>query len=806
MKAKKQNHNAFVKLSDGIGVIKPKTNLLVMRKLIVLLTSSLLLFSGILLAQEEHSDAVIIGHVVSKGQHIPFVNIYLEGTNYGTATDVTGHYMMVDLPVGTYTLVAKMVGYKESKREVILKAGETIEVKFDLEEDVIHMDEVVITGTKTFKRQTESAVIVNVLDSKTIERVAAQTISESLSFQPGLRMETDCQTCNYTQLRMNGLGGAYSQILINGRAVFSPLTGLYGLEQLPTEMVERIEVVRGGASALYGSSAIGGTVNIITKLPQRNSYEVTSNNTIIGNDALDYNVNATLTALSQKRNAGMAMYAFHRDRDAYDHNGDNFSELPTLKNNSFGINSFFQIDEDQKIEANFSSTYEYRYGGELIDGPAYQAQQSEERTHNVLMGGIDYSFTPSMRTSYVVYGAGQYTKRKHYTGIAPDGGQDLQDHNNAPPYGNSKNSTAQVGAQVNHAVSEFIGAGTNIFTFGAEYVYDDVFDEIEAYDYLIDQQTKNLGAFFQSDWSLSKKTTLLAGVRADKHNFVDNLILNPRVSLLLKPNIKTQLRLSWSTGFRAPQAFDADMHIAFAGGGIQTIELADDLKEERSQSISGSLNWDNPTEKHIIGFTLEGFYTQLKDAFVLEELGTNEDGNSVMEKRNGGKSNVYGATFEARANFNRRLQLEAGVTLQKSQYDTEVEWSEELPGEKDYLRTPEAYGYYTIAWTPLQRFSASLSGIYTGSMLIPHYGLPGDPGTPEQDILFESPDFMETNLKLGYTFELKRIDSSIELFGGVSNLFDAYQDDFDSGKNRDSGYVYGPAKPRSVFFGIKLFN
>ena len=182
-------------------------------------------------------------------------------------------------------------------------------------------------------------------------------------------METDCQTCNYTQVRMNGLGGAYSQILINSRAVFSPLTGLYGLEQLPTALVERIEVVRGGASALYGSSAIGGTVNIITKLPQRNSYEVTSNNQVISGDALDYNVNATLTALSQKRNAGMAMYAFHRNRDAYDHNNDNFSELPEISNNSFGINSFFKINEDEKLEANFSSTHEYRYGGEMIDGP-----------------------------------------------------------------------------------------------------------------------------------------------------------------------------------------------------------------------------------------------------------------------------------------------------------------------------------------------------------------------------------------------------------------------------------------------------
>uniref|UniRef100_UPI003217EEB9 TonB-dependent receptor n=1 Tax=uncultured Draconibacterium sp. TaxID=1573823 RepID=UPI003217EEB9 len=774
------------------------------------LTLLILLFLSVIIlpvnAQETHSDAVIIGHVVSKGEHIPFVNIYLDGTNYGTATDVTGHYMLIDLPIGKYTLVAKMVGYKIGKKDVVLKAGETIEVKFDLEEDVIHMDEVVITGTKTFKRQTESAVIVNVMDNKTIDKVAAQTISESLSFQPGLRMETDCQTCNYTQLRMNGLGGAYSQILINSRAVFSPLTGLYGLEQLPTEMVERIEVVRGGASALYGSSAIGGTVNIITKLPQRNSYEVTSNNTIIGSDALDYNVRTTLTALSQKRNAGMVLYAFHRDRDAYDHNGDNFSELPSIKNNSFGLNSFFQLDENQKIEANFSSTYEYRYGGEMIDGPAYLAKQSEERTHNVIMGGIDYSYTPNMSTSIVAYGAGQYTKRDHFTGIAPDAGNDLQDYNNAPPYGNSKNYTYQFGAQLNHAMNDFIGAGTNIFTVGAEFVSDDVYDQIEAYNYLIDQKANNFGAFIQSDWSITRKTTLLAGIRADKHNFVDNLILNPRVSLLLKPSLNAQLRLSWSTGFRAPQAFDSDMHIAFAGGGIQTIELADDLEEERSQSLSASFNWDKPSENHIYGFTIEGFYTQLIDAFILEETGTDNAGNSLLEKRNGGNSNVFGATFEARTNLNRKLQIEAGLTLQKSRYKEKVAWSEELAGTKDYLRTPETYGYYTLSWTPSQRFSAALSGVYTGSMLVPHYGLAGDLGTIEQDVLFESPGFMETNLKLSYTFELKRVDSSIELFGGVSNLFDDYQDDFDSGKNRDSGYVYGPSKPRSIFFGVKLFN
>ncbi len=770
-----------------------------------------LLLTAILLtifktAAQEETDAVIIGHVVSKGEHIPFVNIYLEDTNYGTATDATGHYMMVDLPEGDFTLVAKMVGYKMAKQPVTLKDGETVEVKFELEEEAVRVDEVVITGTKTFKRQTESAVIVNVLDSKTISNVAAQTVSETLNFQPGLRMEVDCQTCNYTQLRMNGLGGAYSQILVNNRSVLSPLTGLYGLEQLPAEMVERIEVVRGGASALYGSSAIGGTVNIITRMPQRNSYEITSNNSVVGGEASDVNLNGTLTALSQKRNAGVALYTSHRQRDPYDHNGDNYSEMPSLTNNSFGLNSFFNLNERQQFQVNFSSMHEYRYGGEMTDGPAYLALQSEERTHDVLMGGMDYEISSeNYRTNLTLYTAGQYTKRKHFTGIAPDGGAELQEYNNNPPYGHSKNYTLQLGAQLNQKVQNFM-KGSATLTFGTEYVVDDVYDEIETYNYLIDQNSRSLGLFAQSDWSISQKTTLLTGLRADKHNFVDNVIVNPRVSFLYKPNINTQLRLSWSTGFRAPQAFDADMHIAFAGGGIQTISLSDDLEEERSQSWSTSLNWDKPTEKHIYGFTLEGFYTRLNDAFILEERGKDAEGNSLMEKRNGGTSNVYGTTLELRANYNQKIQVEGGLTIQKSRHEEPVAWSEQLPGTTDYLRTPEAYGYYTLSWTPGNRFSSTLSGIYTGPMLIPHYGLAGDEGTPEQDVLFQSDNFMEVNLKLAYIFEVNRLDSSIELFGGINNMLNHYQDDFDRGKNRDSNYVYGPARPRMFFVGLKIFN
>jgi len=185
----------------------------------------------------QHSDANIFGDVQSQGEHIPFATVHIEGTNIGTATDVTGHYMLIDLEPGTHILVAASIGYTTVKKEVTIRKDEVLEVNFELEEETMSIDEVVITGTKTFKRQTDAAVIVNVIDSKLLAQTQSCNISEGLKFQPGLRVETDCQTCNYTQLRMNGLGGGYSQILINGRPVCSPLTGLYGMEQIPANMV-----------------------------------------------------------------------------------------------------------------------------------------------------------------------------------------------------------------------------------------------------------------------------------------------------------------------------------------------------------------------------------------------------------------------------------------------------------------------------------------------------------------------------------------------------------------------------------------
>ena len=764
----------------------------------ILLT--LLLAVSALNLQAQHTDANIFGDVQSQGEHIPFATVHIEGTTIGTATDVTGHYMLIDLEPGTHILVAASVGYTTVKKEITIKEDEVLEVNFVLEAETMAIDEVVITGTKTFKRQTDAAVIVNVIDAKLLDQTQACNISEGLKFQPGLRVETDCQTCNYTQLRMNGLGGGYSQILINGRPVFSPLTGLYGMEQIPANMVERIEVVRGGGSALYGSSAIGGTVNVITRIPKESSYDISVNSSLINGQAMDNVLSGNLNMLTHKNNAGASIFVNRRMREAYDHNGDNYSELPQLANNSFGATLFFKPRYNQKLELSFSSLSEYRFGGEMVNEPAHMAKQSEERTHNVLMGGLDYQINfNDDNSAFIAYLAGQRTDRRHYTGIVPYDSAGISEHLSNPPYGFTYNYTLQAGTQVNHRVEDFLG-GINVLTVGAEYVYDDVMDSIRAYQYVLDQTTGNFGAFLQSDWEIRKGITLLAGVRADKHNLVDRVIFSPRVSLLYKLRTFTQFRLTWGTGFRAPQAFDADMHIAFAGGGVSRVVLSPALVEERSQSLSGSVNYDKATEKFIAGFTLEGFYTKLNDAFFLQPIGQDEFGD-VFEKRNGSGAAVQGITLELRGNYNKKMQVEAGYTLQTSLYDEAVENIEGLDPKREFLRTPNRYGYVTYALTPGDRFNASISGVYTGSMLMTHFA-----GAPEQtvDEYKTTPSFFELGFKVGYTFNFDVVDSGLEVFAGVKNLTNAYQNDFDTLRDRDSNYIYGPGAPRTIYVGLRL--
>ena len=216
---------------------------------------------------------------------------------------------------------------------------------------------------------------------------------------------------------------------------------------------------------------------------------------------------------------------------------------------------------------------------------------------------------------------------------------------------------------------------------------------------------------------------------------------------------ETQFRLSYSTGFRAPQAFDTDLHMAFSGGGISRIILADDLKQERSKSLSASLNYDKATEEYVYGFTFEGFYTHLKDAFYQDQAGSDSYGD-IFVKRNGAGATVKGLTMEFRANLKQKVQLESGFTLQQSLYDEAVQYSENLPLKKEFLRSPDYYGYATVSYNPNSKISFAANLVHTGAMTVLH--LAGAPGQLNDEFLV-SPVFNNIGLKSTYIQTFKAI-------------------------------------------------
>ena len=274
------------------------------------------------------SDANIFGHVVDKksGEHISYVNIFLEGTTIGTVTDATGHYSLTNLPEGEFQLVLKSIGYQTVKKKVVLKKGKTLEVNFEAEEDAVSLDGVVVSANRNETTRRMAPSLVNVLDSKVFESSNAVSLAEGLNFQPGVRVENNCQNCGFQQVRINGLDGPYTQILVDSRPIFSALTGVYGLEQIPANMIERVEVMRGGGSALFGSSAIAGTINIITKEPLRNSAQVSHSLTMVGGSSADNNTTVNASLVTDDQKAGIYVFGQSRIRDPYDHDGDGYSE------------------------------------------------------------------------------------------------------------------------------------------------------------------------------------------------------------------------------------------------------------------------------------------------------------------------------------------------------------------------------------------------------------------------------------------------------------------------------------------------
>lgn len=750
-----------------------------------------------------NTDANVFGHVkdAQTGEHVPFVVIKVKGTTIVTTTDNTGHFFLKNLPEGTFGIEARYLGYSSQTINVTIKKNKSQEVNFTLNPSDTDIDEVVVSANRNETKRSMAPNLVNVIGSKVFDITQSTCLAKGLNFQPGVRTEDDCQNCGFTQVRINGLDGHYSQILVNSRPNFSSLNGVYGLEHIPANMIDRVEVVRGGGSALFGASAIGGTINIITKEPLHNSASFAHNFMSQGGaNSFDNVTTGNVSLVTNDNKAGVYAYGQTRTRQGYDYDGDGYTELPELNNQTFGLNSFLRLNPYSKLSLQYHGIHEFRRGGNKLNQAPHEANIAEQVEHNIQGGGLTYDFySPNEKDRLSAYFSFQTTARKsYYGGIGEGTEEDKETAEKA--YGTTHNFTYVVGTQYVHSFDKLLFMPSDL-TLGGEYNFDDLKDFIIGYDRHFKQNVRIGSFFFQNEWK-NKQWSFLVGGRLDKHNLVDHIIFSPRANLRFNPTENVNLRITYAGGFRAPQAFDEDLHVGVVGGERLVTTLAKNLKEERSNSFSVSADLYHRFGNVQTNLLIEGFYTDLNNVFALRQLSQPDaQGNTVQERYNAYGAKVLGLNIEGKTTFTRWFSLQAGVTLQQSHYNEAIAWNDEVPEQKfkKMMRTPNIYGYFTASFTPIKRLTASVTGNYTGSMLVGHAAGSG----VDEPVAVNTPNFMEVNMKLAYDFPIYKY-INLQVNGGIQNITNAYQKDFDKGWNRDSGYIYGPSLPRSYFVGVKV--
>lgn len=740
---------------------------------------------------EKKSDAHIAGHVLDAHtrEHLSFVNVQVEGTALGCLTDESGHFYLKNLPEGELTIIFSMMGYETEKRTVTLRRDTLIEMNVAIAETSFMIDNVVVTANKYETKQREVATIVNVIPPLIIESTTSNSMADVLNFQTGLRVEETCSNCGVPQIRINGLEGQYTQILMDSRPIFSSLASVYGLEQLPAGMVDRIEVIRGGGSALYGANAIAGVVNIITKEPSRNSFNISNTSAFTQTGTYDINTNMNASVVSENQKAGLFLFGVQRNRQQYDRDNDGYSDIPHLNSTTVGFRSYFKTSDYSKITAEYHHTTEFRRGGYGIDSlQPHESPLTEQLKHNIDAATAKWDMYTADNKHFVsVYTSFQHIARDSYFGT----------NYNPNAYGKSTDIVSVTGAQ--YRFSYPCGIMNADLSAGAEYSYNQLRDQILGYDRNTLQRVHLGGGYVQNEWK-NKQWSILVGGRLEQHSLLDKPVFSPRANIRYTPIEPIILRLSYASGYRAPQIYEEDLHVGAVGGEVSLITLDENLKPEYSHSISGSIDMYKRFGKWDLNLTLEGFFTQLNDVFTLVENGHDAQGNLLLTRTNASGARVAGMNIEAKVGFGHLLTFQAGYTYNHSRYIEPLQWSENpnIAPQRRMFRTPDHYGYFLCNIEPVKHFHIVTNGKVTGNMLVQHFA-----GYVPEDEEVTTPTFFEWDIKLCYDIPLYK-HYTLEINAGVKNILDQFQSDLDKGMDRDAGFIYGPATPRTFFAGINL--
>lgn len=743
----------------------------------------------ILSSSYSQEKILITGVIMHKTNPIEKAHIEINGTQYSTETDNQGIYTFQNIPKGDYKIQVTATGYKTQRRNLSIKMQEPVQLDFQLYPDENELNEVVVSGTLKPIKRLESAVPVEVFTTVFFKKNPTPSIYEALQNVNGVRPQLNCGVCNTGDIHINGLEGPYTSVMIDGMPIVSSLSTVYGLSGIPNSLVERIEIVKGPASSLYGSEAVGGLINIITKNPN-NAPQFSAD--VFTTTWLETNADLGMKFNIKEKTSSLLGINYYNYGQTIDNDNDGFTDV-TAQNRISVFNKWnFSRTQNRLFTVAVRGMYEDRWGGDI-------------RWEKKYRGGDE------------IYGESIYTKRGELLGsyqlpateklmLSFSGTMHFQDsrYGTTSYIANQKIGFLQLTWDKKIQNSDLLAGIASRYTY-----YDDNTAATAVLSENNPEKTWLPGIFLQDEISYSEKHKILLGIRYD-YNSIHGNIFTPRFAYKLKINNNNIVRFNAGTGFRVVNLFTED-HAALTGS--REVVITEDLDPEKS--VNANLNYikkiyfPNGT---FLGIETTAFYTRFSNKIVSDY---ETDPNKIIYHNIDGYALSQGISCNADINFTNGLKFILGETYM------------DVSNVENGIKTrPYLTENFTATWSISYKINPiKLSIDYTGNCYSP-MKLPllsdTDPRSPD------SPWYSLQNIQFTYAGW-----KNFELYAGIKNLLNftpkqnnpflisRTEDPFDKNVQYDSNgkvlvtpnnpygltfdttYVYGSNQGIRGFFGLR---
>ena len=702
----------------------------------------------------------ITGFVFSTdNQGISFSSVNVKGQSIGTASNADGFFELNDIKVGEYEFVFSAIGHKKFKKKVKIKQG-TNTLNVILEASTYDLDQVVVTGTMKEQFLSASPVKVDVVTQKFLEKIATSNVMEVIENVNGVQKQINCGVCGTNDIHINGMEGPYTLVLINGMPIMSSLSSVYGLNGIPTSLIKQIEIIKGPSSTLYGTEAVAGVINILTKNPKDVSpIELDAFLTSHQEKNIDF-------AFAPKMNKVDMLFSGNLFQMSHflDDNADNFSDIPLSER----LSLFNQWNFKRKSEKSFALSAKY-----------YLENRS---------GGVK-EWDESLRGSDSIYGESIYTDRLELAAtyqmpweedVRIDASYNY--HHQDSYYGDTKYEAYQSIYFANLLWSKRLGHAHDILS-GLTYRYQTFIDSTLAD---VDEKKFIPALFVQDEITFNRKWTTLLGMRSDYHD-EHGFIFSPRLNVKFKPQTYTTFRLNAGTGFRIVNLFTEDH--AFLTGSREVL-VVEDLLAEESYNINLNANHIFSLGRSTGTLDFDAFYTYFTNK-ITPDYDSNP--NQIIYANLDGFSVSRGVAFQIQQNFDFPMSLKAGGTV------LDVYSVDENNEREDELFAPSFSGVFSLSykWNTINT-SMDWTAKVTGPMFLPTFPKPFERAEV-------SPWFSQHHLQIKKVFSEK-----LSAYIGLKNVFNYTQDspliDWQKpfGDDFDTSYAYGPLQSRRFLFGLSI--